>query len=83
MIFIKISLPLERIVGSTFKKKWQMKTMVLSESIIGSHYKELRIIYFNFTLLKNKLHLDKVSIRNTFVFHVLGRSQLFLPVMHR
>ena len=40
---IKISLPLEGIVGSTFKKKWKIKNMVLSKSIMGSHYKELGI----------------------------------------
>ena len=44
-IFIKISLPLEGIVGSTFKKKWKIKNMVLSKSIIGSHYKELGITW--------------------------------------
>ena len=36
-----ISLPLEGIIGSTFRKKWKIKAMVLSKSIIGSHYKEL------------------------------------------
>ena len=29
------------------------------------------------------LHQDKASIRNSFVSHVLGRSQLFLPMMHQ
>ena len=58
--------------------------MVLSKSIIGSHYSnQLLFDYFDFTLLKNVLHGDKVSIRNFFVPHVLQRSQLALPMMHR
>ena len=58
--------------------------MVLSKSKIGSHYKnQVFFDYFNLTLLKNVLHKDKVSLRNSFVSHVLWRSQLFLRVMHR
>ena len=40
-IFIIINLPLEEIIDSTFRKKGKIKIMVLSKSIIGSHYKEL------------------------------------------
>ena len=44
-LFIKINLPQERIVLSTFKKKWEIKTVVFSKSIIGSDYEELGIIW--------------------------------------
>ena len=46
-----ISLPLKGIVGSTFRKKWTIKVMILSKSIIGSHCKELGftwLFYFDF-----------------------------------
>ena len=38
--FITISLPLERIAGSIFRKKWKIKTMFFSKSIIGFHYED-------------------------------------------
>ena len=77
---IKVSLPLEGIIGSTFRKKWKIKTMVFSKSIISSHYKVLGftwLFYFRFTEKCVTLEQDVYS--KLFCFHVLGKSQLFLP----
>ena len=51
IFFIKSSLPLEGIIGSTFRKKWKKKTMVLSKSIMAAHHKKLGftwLFYFHF-----------------------------------
>ena len=84
--FITISLLLKRIVGFIFRRKWKIQTVFFSKLIIGFHYEELlQILYdhLNFTLIKNVLHYEKVSIRNSFVSRVLGKSRLFPPVMHQ
>ena len=78
--FITISLPLEEIIGSTFRKKWKIKTMVLSKSIIGSHYKELGFTWlFYFYFAEKRVTLVQRLCSKLCCFQVLGRSQLFLP----
>ena len=74
------SLPLEGIIGSTFRKKWKIKTMVFSKSIIGSHHKVLGftwLFYFHFAE-KCVETLGQGFCFKFFCFHVLVRSQLFL-----
>ena len=78
--FIIISLALKGIIGSTFRKKWKIKTMVLSKSIIGSHYKELGFTWlFYFHFAEKCVTLGQGFYSKLFCFHVLGRIQLFLP----
>ena len=63
--FIIISLALKGIIGSTFRKKWKIKTMVLSKSIIGSHY-----IKFHLIILFS-LCWKMCNIRTRFLFETL------------
>ena len=78
--FIIISLALKGIIGSTFRKKWKIKTMVLSKSIIGSHYKELSFTWlFYFHFAEKCVTLGQGFYLKLFCFHALRRSQLFLP----
>ena len=78
--FIIISLLLERIIGSTSRKKWKIKRMFLSKSIIGSHYKKLGFTWlFYFRFAEKCVTLGQGFYSKLSCFHVLGRSQLFLP----
>ena len=52
--FIIISFPLAGIIGSTLRKKWKIKAMVLSKSIISSHYKELGFTWLFYSLFAEK-----------------------------
>ena len=73
------SLPLEGIIGSTFRKKWKIKTTVLSKSIIGSHYKVLGfawLFYFHFAE-KYVVTLGQDFYSKFFCFHVFGRRPSF------
>ena len=66
IFFIKISFPLEGIIGSTFRKKWKIKTMVLSKSIIRSPYK-----VFGFTWLFHFHFAEKCVTWIRFLFEIL------------
>ena len=79
-LFIIISLRLEGIIGSNFMKKWKIKAMILSKSIIDYHYKELGftwLLYFHFP--EKYLTLRQGFYSKQFCLRVLGKSQLFLP----
>ena len=67
---LKISLPL----GSSFRKKWKTKTIVISKLIIFYHYEKL-----DFTWLFWFYFAEKCVA----CFPVLWRNQLFIPWMHR
>ena len=57
----------------------KIKTMVLSKSIIGSHYKVLDftwLLYYHFA--EKRVTLRQGFYSKFFCFHVLGKSQLFL-----
>ena len=58
-----------------------MKAMVLSKSIIGSHYKELGFTWlFYFHFAQKCVTLGQGLYSKLFCFHVLGRSQLFRTI---
>ena len=74
------SLPLEGVIGSTFRKKRKIKGMVLSKSIIGSHYKKLGFTWLFYCHFVEKcVILGQGFYSKLSCVHVLGRSQLFLP----
>ena len=64
---IKISPPLEGKISSTFRKKWRTKAMVLSKSIIGSHYKEVGVVWLFCFQFSEKC----VKIRTGLLFKIL------------
>ena len=68
---------LKGIIGFTFMKKWKIKAIVLSKSIIGSQYKDLGFTWLFYVYFAEQcVTLVLRFCRKLLWFQVLGRSQL-------